>query len=182
MVYSPREDSLLLEECVKRYACGSFLDLGTGSGIQGIAAAKKKEVAAVVCADVDAEALAVAKQNAEREGVAGKMSFVQSDLFSAVPEKFDCIAFNPPYLPEDDEQVGDIAFESGESGRVLTERFLAEFQGHLNPGGVVLLLQSSASDSGETQKSLEGQGFTVEKAASERFFFEELFVLRAERK
>jgi len=52
----------------------------------------------------------------------------------------------------------------------------------LNPGGVVLLLQSSASDSGETQKSLEGQGFTVEKAASERFFFEELFVLRAERK
>ncbi|MFH0835338.1 MAG: HemK2/MTQ2 family protein methyltransferase [Candidatus Micrarchaeota archaeon] len=179
MVYEPREDSELLRDCVERFAFGRVLDMGTGSGFQGIAAAKKEEVAEVVCADVDAGALAAAKNNAEKEGVSEKMRFVHSDLFASVDGYFDCIAFNPPYLPEDDETVGDVALESGESGREATDWFLSEFAEHLAEGGVLLLLQSTASDKGETEKYLLRHGFTVEKCASRKFFFEEIFVLKA---
>ncbi|VVB66817.1 putative S-adenosylmethionine-dependent methyltransferase [Candidatus Norongarragalina meridionalis] len=179
MVYEPREDSELLRDCVERFAFGRVLDMGTGSGFQGIAAAKKDGVEEVVCADIDAQALASAKENAEKDGVASKITFVKSDLFSAIDGFFDCIAFNPPYLPEDDETVGDVALESGESGREATDWFLAEFAEHLAEGGVLLLLQSTASDKGETEKYLVEHGFTTEKVASRRFFFEEIFVLKA---
>lgn len=42
--YEPREDSKLLERYVRKYAKGSVLDIGTGSGIQAISAAKSRKV------------------------------------------------------------------------------------------------------------------------------------------
>ncbi|MFA4946751.1 MAG: HemK2/MTQ2 family protein methyltransferase [Candidatus Micrarchaeia archaeon] len=179
MVYSPREDSRLLEETVQEHAFGSVLDLGTGSGIQGMAAARNPRVESVLCVDVDLEALEAAQNNARAAGIA-KARFLLSDLFSAITGQFDCIAFNPPYLPANpDECVNDSALESGEDGRLLTERFLREFPAFLKPDGIVLLLQSTVSDDGATKRSLEASGFHVEKIASQKFFFEELFVLKA---
>ena len=182
-VYEPREDSFLLEKAVAGYAFGRVLDLGTGSGIQAIAAAAKPNVGAVVAVDVNPEALKQAQANAFLKGVEKKIVFKQSDLFAAIAsEKFDTIAFNPPYLPvSEEENVGDIALESGESGRGLTERFLAEFEAHLNAKGIVLLLQSSVSGWEKTKKDLEGKGFAVETAGREKFFFEEIVVLKARR-
>ena len=182
-VYQPREDSFLLEKAVAAYAFGRVLDLGTGSGIQAIAAAKKLEVNSVVAVDINPKALKQAQANAFLKGVEKKIVFRQSDLFSALAgEKFDTIAFNPPYLPATPEEtVGDIALESGESGRGLTERFLAEFEAHLNAKGIVLLLQSSVSGWEKTKKDLEGKGFAVEIAGREKFFFEEIVVLKARR-
>ena len=181
-VYEPREDSFLLEKAVAAYAFGRVLDMGTGSGIQAIAAAAKPEVSAVVAVDVNQEALRQARANAFAEG-AGKIEFKESDLFSALAgEKFDTIAFNPPYLPATPEEtVGDIALESGESGRGLTERFLAEFEAHLNAKGIVLLLQSSVRGWEKPKKDLGGKGFAVETAGREKFFFEEIVVLKARR-
>ncbi len=180
-VYFPREDSFLLEKAVSAHAFGTVLDLGTGSGIQAIAAAQNPEVKSVVAVDLNPEALVVAKQNASKEGVEGKIRFAKSDLFSSLgEEKFDCILFNPPYLPvSEGENVDDIALESGESGRELTERFLREFESHLNEKGMILLVQSSLSKWQETKKQLEEKGFSVEKVGSERFFFEEIVVLKA---
>ena len=183
-VYEPREDSFLLEKAVAAYAFGRVLDLGTGSGIQAIAAAAKPEVSSAVAVDVNPEALRQAQANAFVQGVEKKIVFKQSDLFEAIAsEKFDTIAFNPPYLPvSEEENVGDIALESGESGRELTERFLREFEAHFNPRGIVLLLQSSVSGWEKTKKSLEAKGFAVEIAGREKFFFEEIVVLKAQKR
>jgi len=183
-VYQPREDSLLLESAVKRFAFGSVLDVGTGSGVQAIAAARKPEVFGVVAVDVNPEALKLAETNAANAGVRKKIVFKKSDLFSGLAsEKFDCIAFNPPYLPvSEEENVGDVALESGKSGRELTDRFLAEVEKHLNSGGVVLLLQSSASNWKKTKSALEKKGFRVEVVGEQRFFFEQIVVLMAKRK
>ena len=52
VVYEPREDSTLLEQYVRQYAKGSVLDIGTGSGIQAIAAAKNKKVKQVIATDI----------------------------------------------------------------------------------------------------------------------------------
>ncbi len=182
-VYEPREDSFLLEKAIAQHAFGRVLDIGTGSGIQAIAAAAKPEVSAVVAVDINLQALKQAQANAFTEGVGKKTVFRQSDLFSALAgEKFDTIAFNPPYLPATPEEtVGDVALESGESGRELTEKFLSEFETHLNPGGIVLLLQSSVSGWEKTKEGLEAKGFAVETVGRERFFFEEIVVLKARR-
>ncbi len=73
---------------------GRFLDVGTGSGAVAIAlAAAGLEGAAT---DVSEEALAVARENAERHGVAGRITFVKADL---LPEgTFDMVVSNPPYV------------------------------------------------------------------------------------
>lgn len=178
-VYEPREDSFLLEKAVGQYAHGAVLDLGTGSGIQAIAAARKNDVESVVATDINLLALENAVKNAAKAGVGGKIVFVESDLFEKVEGAFDTIAFNPPYLPSSKEYDSDVALESGETGRELTESFLEEFESHLNAGGIVLLVQSSASGWKETKKKLERKGFAIEIAGREKFFFEEIVVLKA---
>lgn len=182
-VYEPREDSRLLEKSVKANAFGLVLDMGTGSGIQAIAAAKSPLVSGVVAADVNPLALEKARENARNQGVEKKIKFIESDLFSALGErKFDAIAFNPPYLPSTGtKEKDDVALESGVDGREATERFLASFEKHIKPGGIVLLLQSTASDWEKTRLELEHKGFSVEIAGREKFFFEEIVVLKATR-
>ena len=75
-VYEPREDSLLLEKYVRRFASGNVLDMGTGSGIQARAAAEK--ATSVIAVDINPDAIdECRKEDCKR------ISFVRSDLFSA---------------------------------------------------------------------------------------------------
>jgi len=190
-VYAPKEDSLLLAFAVRSLARGKVLDLGTGSGIQAIAAAQKPLVTAVVATDINPEALGAAEANAVAAGVVGKIAFIESDLFSSLAvEKFDCICFNPPYLPTaDDEHVSgslDAAFDGGPDGRRLTDAFISQVKAFLAPKGIVLLVSSSLADSAgegngnaETLAKLEAQGFKCEILVSQKFFFEELVIISA---
>ena len=164
-VYYPREDSKLLAGVVERMACGSVLDLGTGSGIQGITAALKG--CRVTFADIDERALEAARQNAELNRVGG--DFVISDMFSGITGRFDTIAFNPPYLPS--EGVKERALDGGKGGRKLIEVFLRDYRCHLNPGGRALLVESSFSGYGEDVKA----GARI--VARAHYFFEDLVVL-----
>ena len=80
-----------------------ILDLGTGSGCLAITAAVKFAAAQVVAVDVSEAALAVARRNAERHGVADRVRFLEGDLFAPLsalgPEsRFDAILSNPPYI------------------------------------------------------------------------------------
>ena len=100
-VYEPREDSFLILHQIRRFAKGNVLDMGTGSGILAIEAAKYAD--RVIAADINKDALEFAKEQARANGVINT-KFVLSDLFSYFeqhPVKFDLIIFNPPYLPED---------------------------------------------------------------------------------
>jgi tRNA1(Val) A37 N6-methylase TrmN6 len=54
-MYQPAEDSLLLEKHVEKLSKGNVLDLGTGVGIQALAASRNKSVSAVLAADIDKE-------------------------------------------------------------------------------------------------------------------------------
>ena len=76
-VYEPREDSYMLARAVQKYAFGKVLDLGTGTGIQGITAGLSK--CEVTFSDINPDAIACAKENATANGVKGK--FIISDLF-----------------------------------------------------------------------------------------------------
>lgn len=198
-VYSPREDSELLARAVGRCAFGSFLDVGCGSGIQSIVAAKKASVKKVVGVDLNEEAVAACEKNAEVNGVAGKCLFFKSELFSTLRSihdeqpKFDCIAFNPPYLPTSEEEKLkgklNLAFDGGATGRELIDKFISEAKDFLALGGIVLLVSSSRSSSKEfedgnkeTLQKLGESGFSAEIVERQNFFFEEVVVFKAESK
>ncbi len=75
-------------------------DVGTGSGILAVCAAKYLPQAHVTAIDVSPAALEVARRNAERHQVADRITFLESNLFAAVPAdaRFDSIVSNPPYV------------------------------------------------------------------------------------
>ena len=178
-VYDPSDDSLLLAGSVKeKDAKGkAFLDLGCGSGIQGINAlalgAKK-----VLFADIDEQALDNAKANAKKLGFEKCSAFKKSNLFFALKErKFDLIVFNPPYAESTEKKWLDV--DGGKKGRELLDRFLKQLKNRLKKNGTVFFVQSSLNGKARTKRLLKEQGFAFEIVARKRLFFEELIVFRA---
>lgn len=186
-VYQPHEDSTMLADTISRIAFGEVLDMGCGSGLQGITAAKKKEVTHVTCVDFSEHALKTAKENARKNQVEKKIEFIQSNMFEELrTRKFDVIAFNPPYLPTDEmdegiESYARATWDGGKDGRKLLDPFLEEFDKHLNQNGILLLVQSSLNGPRKTNKILREKGFKVTREAHSKFFFEELMILKAQK-
>ena len=123
-----------------------ILDLGTGSGCIAVTLALEIPSAQVSAADLSAEALAVARRNAERLGA--DVRFCQSDWFGALAgECFDLIIANPPYIAAADPHLaaGDLrhepsaALSSGAEGLDALRRIIAAAPAHLAPGGQLWL-------------------------------------------
>ncbi|VVB70673.1 putative S-adenosylmethionine-dependent methyltransferase [uncultured archaeon] len=189
-VYPPHEDSEMLADCVYANAFGNYLDLGCGSGIAGFAGLLNLKVNSVVFADICEAPLKTAKKNSLLIKHKKKIDFIKTNLFSNLKGlKFDTISFNPPYLPtaEEEKIKGDLnkAFDGGIDGRLILEPFLKEVKSHLTEKGVLLLLNSSLSNSSEyEEKNLDGNkeskikleklGFQVKVFEERKFFFESL--------
>ncbi len=169
-VYSPREDSRILADAVEEHATGKVLDMGTGTGILGIIAAKVGCDTTFV--DNDVKSIQCARQNAEANGVDGK--FIVSDLFKDVKGRFNTIIFNPPYLPSGSVPRAQplAALEGGRGGREVIDRFLSEYKGYVSRNHEVLMVESSLSDYARDIARLNA---TVVKKA--HYFFEDLVVL-----
>ena len=128
----------------------NVLDFGTGSGCLAIALACKCPAAEVYALDISPAALAVARQNAARHGVAGRIRFLQGDGFAAAPAgaRFDLIISNPPYIPSGEiaslqQEVRDYdphgALDGGADGLDYGRRLAAGGALFLKPGGRLML-------------------------------------------
>ncbi|MGC8537434.1 MAG: HemK2/MTQ2 family protein methyltransferase [Candidatus Micrarchaeia archaeon] len=174
-VYMPREDSYLLASAAEKYASGRVLDLGTGSGINGIVAAKKG--CDVTFADVNSIALSCARHNAELNSVKGE--FVNTNLFSNISKKYNTILFNPPYLHSKPLQKiknadgEDIAVNGGADGRELIDSFLNTYRDYVLPSHTVLLVESSLNRYEEDVKMHH-----AEIIGTKPFMFETIVVLK----
>ena len=175
-VYYPGEDSELLAKHIESLDLHgkSVLEVGCGSGLLSIIAAKKG--ASVTAVDINKEAVEMAKANAGANSAA--ITAVESDLFSSVKGKFDLIIFNPPYLPVEEGEK-DPTYAGGATGRETIERFVACVKSHLNPGGVVLMVISSLTGEKEVIELFEKQGIKASVAAREKIPWEELIVIEA---
>ena len=75
-------------------------DVGTGSGVIGVSIAVAAPEVEVYATDVSADAVALARENASRHGVADRVHVFQGDLLGPVPSPVDVVVANLPYLPE----------------------------------------------------------------------------------
>lgn len=124
-------------------------DVGTGSGIIAICAARHLPHASVVAVDICREALEVARRNAVEHDVADRVEFREGDLLAAVPldRRFDFIVSNPPYVSESElerlestvrEYEPHQALVAGPRGTEVIERLVAQSAERLKPGGHLL--------------------------------------------
>jgi release factor glutamine methyltransferase len=179
-VYEPKEDSALLADNLIIEKGDYVLDMGCGSGIQAIVASRKaKKVLAV---DINPQAIETAKRNAETNN-AENIDYRISDLFLKIKsdEKFDLIAFNPPYVPSDEKDMESKAWAGGIMGRETIDRFVEDASKHLTEKGRIELLVSSINDPQDIISALKKKNLETKILASQKLWFEELFIILAKR-
>jgi len=124
----------------------NVLDIGTGSGAIALALAKNRPDWTITAADISQDALDLAMENANNQGLA--LSFIKSDCFSEISSKYDIIVSNPPYISRVDEaEVGlnvlhsepHVALFADEDGLAIYRRIAEESKEHLNDGGKIYL-------------------------------------------
>lgn len=142
-VLIPRQDTeCLVEEVLPLVEGKDVLDLCTGSGCIGISLASLTQCRSMCLADLSAEALEVAKENAKRNHVT--VSFIQGNMFENISASFDVIVSNPPYIvraeldelmPEVREYEPRMALDGDEDGLYFYRNIIAQSVNHLNKGG-----------------------------------------------
>ncbi len=124
-----------------------ILDLCTGSGCIGIAAATVFPEAEVDLSDISEDALAVAQSNIELHGVDSRVRAIRSDVFNGIAGTYDVILSNPPYvdaedlseMPEEFHHEPRLGLEAGQDGLAIAHRILAGAAEHLNPDGLLVV-------------------------------------------
>lgn len=139
------------------------LDLGTGSGAIALAIKTQRPATVVSATDASAGALAVARANADRLGLA--VDFHAGHWLAAVPaQRFDLIASNPPYIAEGDPHLTALGHEPGSAltagpdGLDDIRSLVTSVPGALNPNGW-LLLEHGHDQAGAVRRLLQAAGF-----------------------
>ena len=149
-VLIPRADTeVLVEEALLRIeGPASLLDVGTGSGAVALALAKEKPGLQVTALDCSAAALAVAQDNAARNGLAERVTFLQGDLADLPDRRYDLVVSNPPYIaasewetlmPEVREHEPRLALFGGQDGLDAYRHLARQSRQILEPGGWLLV-------------------------------------------
>jgi release factor glutamine methyltransferase len=162
-VFPPTPTSDLLGRAVldEVRAGDRVLDMGTGSGVNAILAARRSDN--VTGVDVNPFAIAAAMANAERNGVAGRIRFFESDLFERVDGPFDMIVFDPPFRWFRPRDMLERAF-ADENYETLT-RFMTDVPDRLAPGGRVLLFFGTSGDIEYLRQLVQRSGLASEIVA-----------------
>ena len=160
-VLRPPSDAALLAEVMSRddrLAGRDVLDVCTGSGVLALTAARLG--ARAVAVDLSRRALLNTRLNARLNGLA--ITVRRGDLFAPVRgQRFDLIVSNPPYIPAapgSSARGRARAWDAGPDGRDFLDRLCDAAPAHLRPGGRILLVHSSLSRPGETERRLAEHG------------------------
>jgi len=169
-VLIPRPETEILTEIVGEYLRGLenpiFADLGTGSGAIPISILKFVKKARAVAVDISAEALDVAKFNAQKFFVEDRIKFFCGNLFEPLTGKFDAIISNPPYIPTSDiknlqaevKTEPIIALDGGADGLNFYRRITSEAPRFLTDCGI-LAVEIGINQASTVKKLFEAANF-----------------------
>jgi HemK-related putative methylase len=148
--------------------------MGTGSGIGALALARAGQ--SVVAVDVNPEAVRCARINALLNRLEERIDIREGNLFEPVPgERFDVVAFNPPFFEGTPSDLHDAAWRS--TG--VFERFASELPRYLAPGGLALVLLSNHGAEEKQCAALRAAGLEVSVHARRDYVSEVLTVWAA---
>ena len=149
------------------------LDMGTGSGVCAIAAARYAR--RVVAVDINPAAVRCARINVLMNALEDKIEVLQGDLFAPVrSRRFDIVLFNPPFIRGIPSNDADRAWRSVD----VAERFAACLTEHLTPTGCALVLLSTYGDACEFVRQFRRWHFDMAIVAERCFVNEKLTLLR----
>jgi release factor glutamine methyltransferase len=148
-VLIPRPETELVVEAALAVVPASqlftMIDACTGCGNVAVAVAHERAGARIIATDISEAALEVARRNSTRNGVEGRVTFEQADLFGTLSGPVDVITANPPYVAERNKgglqpEVGEhephvALFGGGSEGLMMVERIVREAPPLLRPGG-----------------------------------------------
>jgi release factor glutamine methyltransferase len=146
----PRPETEELAELVQskiENGKSKILDVGTGSGAIALSLAAKFPDAEVMAIDISEDALALALENAEKLGLAGRVQFLKGNLLENVSERFDLVIANLPYIAMQDRQSlsrevlhdPEVSLFGGERGDEIIRALIEQAQSHFEPGGLLAL-------------------------------------------
>ena len=157
-VFIPRPETEVLVDAVLEYLdrCGAgepvVVDLCTGSGAVAVSTAYERAGARVYATEIVPEAAEIARLNAERAGVAERVTVGVGDLFAPLPPELrghvDVVVSNPPYIPTADladlpaevaSREPRIALDGGVDGLDTVRRIVAGAGEWLRPGGLLAM-------------------------------------------
>ncbi len=170
----PRPDTeVLVEEVLKvvpEDSTATLVDVGTGTGAIALAIASERPSARILATDASAEALALARENAEALGYADRVEFFEGDLLDAIPADIalDFVVSNPPYIAESErdslepevakwEPAG--ALFADDDGLAIIRRLAAQAHGRLEPHGWIVL-EHGYRQGAAVRRVLSDQGFS----------------------
>jgi release factor glutamine methyltransferase len=153
-VFIPRpETEVLVDEALKALSEGGVaVDLCAGSGAVAISLAHEQPDVTVFATEISEATAAIARSNAERAGVADRVTVLTGDLFAPLPAELkgsvDLVVANPPYVPSGEmpslpaEVAGfepHLALDGGADGLDVARRIIDDARGWLKPGCVLLM-------------------------------------------
>ena len=136
----------LVESRIENRA-SKIVDVGTGSGVIALSLAKKFPEAQIVAVDVSEDALALARENAIRLGLSGRLQLRKSNLLENLDERFDLIVANLPYIATQDRHTlsrevlhdPEVALFAGARADELLRELIEQAPARLRPGGLLAL-------------------------------------------
>lgn len=165
-VLIPRQDTEILVEEVISYVDGKkVLDMCTGSGCILISLSKEAELQKGIGADISKEAIKIAKKNAQRNK--SNVTFICSNLFESIHEKFDIIVSNPPYIeskvieqlmPEVRLHEPKIALDGAEDGLYFYRKIIKKAKFYLESEGR-LFFEIGYNQGKEVSLLMEEEGY-----------------------
>ena len=166
----PRPETETLVELVIGFVCARdaarVADVGVGCGAIAVALATALPEAEIVATDVSSEALALARRNAERHGVADRIRFLQGDLLEPLDALADVIAANLPYVRSGDfeaapaeisEHEPRVGLDGGPDGLYLIGRLLEGAATCLNDRGA--LFAEIGEEQGDAAREMARESF-----------------------
>lgn len=168
-MYLPAEDTYLLADCVMQYRGRWALEIGVGSG--AVVRALSENFKNVAGSDIDIDSLKHCR--AQNPGI----MLACCDSVCAFRGKFDLIASNPPYLPDDGGKNADATVHGGPSGVETTVLFIQSALPLLAQNGRMLMVVSSLADQSTLDSIVQEKKLKKKVIKEKELFFERLSVI-----